>query len=92
MNRQCARECLALESAKLQRLSYQELIGFIDRPLSKWVTGTDGEQYQLEINVFWDCRKKENVRVMLAVDDGGWRAFVPLTDSFIVSPTGKLLG
>src|SRR5205807_9836250 len=34
----------------------------------------------------------KNLRVIVSVDDGGLRAFVPLTDSFIVSPEGLFVG
>jgi hypothetical protein len=91
MNEQAASECLALQSTELQQLTYKELTSLIDKPCSKWVTGPDGQQYQVQVKVFWDSKKSENVRVILSIDDGGLRAFVPLTDSFIMSRTGQLL-
>jgi hypothetical protein len=29
---------------------------------------------------------------MVSVDDRGWSAFVPLTDDFIIAPTGEFIG
>lgn len=33
---------------------------------------------------FWDHREGGAIRVLGTVDDGGWRAFRPLTEDFIV--------
>jgi len=33
-----------------------------------------------------------DVRVLVAVDDGGMYAFKPLTDSFILAPDGSFVG
>jgi len=40
--------------------------------------------------VFWDSLPDGNLRIMASIDDGGWRAFVLLTDSLIMKPDGKL--
>jgi hypothetical protein len=87
VNEQAALECLATESAELKALTYDRLTALVDEPRSKWVTGPDGRKYQLEIQVFWEFKGSKNLRVMLSADDGGWRAFLPVTDSFIVSPS-----
>jgi hypothetical protein len=91
VDKQIALACVAEECAKLKRLSYADLARLIDHPRSKFVTGADGKQYQLEIQVFWDRRKDGDLRVVVSVDDGGLRAFMPLTNDFIMSPTGELL-
>jgi hypothetical protein len=44
----------------------------------------------LEIQCFWDDRADGDIRVMGSIDDGGWRAFVPITDGFMMTPEGKL--
>jgi hypothetical protein len=28
----------------------------------------------------------------VSIDDGGWRAFLPWTDSFIIAPDGSFVG
>ena len=92
MNNQIARECAHAEMAALQQLSYAELTKLVGNPHSKWADGSDGKKYQLEIQAFWDESKKGgNLRVVVSVDDGGWRAFFPLTETFILSPAGILL-
>ena len=39
--------------------------------------------------MFWDDQEGGNMRVLGAVDDGGWRAFVPLCEDFIKTPSGN---
>ena len=48
--------------------------------------------YQGEIRVFWDAEPDGAIRVMASIDDGGWRAFVPLTEDFILAPDGTFVG
>jgi hypothetical protein len=86
VDKQIALACLAVESAELKRKSYADLAELIDNPRSKVVMGADGKQYQLEIQAVWNARKDGDLRVIVAVDDGGLRAFMPLTDAFLVSP------
>ena len=51
-----------------------------------------GREYQTEVNVLWDDRPGGNIRVIGSIDDGGLRAFAPLTDSFIKAPDGSFVG
>jgi hypothetical protein len=44
------------------------------------------------VQAFWDNRPNGNVRILGCADDGGLRAFVPLSDSFIVAPDGTFVG
>jgi hypothetical protein len=30
--------------------------------------------------------------VLASIDDGGWSAFIPLTDDFIIAPDGSFVG
>jgi hypothetical protein len=40
----------------------------------------------------WDSHPGGNLRVMAGIDDGGFiSAFAPLTDDFILSPSGEFL-
>ncbi len=50
------------------------------------VTGESGTKYQLEIQFFWDDAPDGTIRVLGSIDDGGWRAFVPLADSILGEP------
>ncbi len=51
-----------------------------------------GILYQIEIQAYWDDKPNENIRVMGSIDDGGWRAFSPLSDDFIKSPNNEFIG
>jgi len=56
------------------------------------VSGKSGTRYQLEFQAFWDSQPNANIRMLGSIDDGGWRAFFPLTESFIISPNGSFIG
>jgi hypothetical protein len=81
---------LNLELARLEKVSYADLAGLTGKVETKEAVGADGKKYQLEIQVFWDS-KGGDLRVIVAADDGGWRAFKPLADSFIMRPDGSLV-
>ncbi len=58
------------------------------------ITGSikhDGVTYQDEIQAFPDDRRRRNIRVMAAIDDGGWRAFFPMSSDFIMAPDGTFV-
>jgi hypothetical protein len=55
-------------------------------------SGPSGTTYQIEIQFLWDARPGGDIRVMASIDDGGWRAVVPLTRSFIKRPDGSFAG
>jgi hypothetical protein len=75
----------------LRQYAYQDLVTLIGRPDTNTAIGEDGKTYQLETQVFWDRKKGGDVRVIVAVDDGGWRAFKPLSDSFIMARDGTFV-
>ena len=54
--------------------------------------GPDGVNYQIEIDFVWDGRTGGDVLVTGSIDDGGWRAFVPITRSFIKSADESFVG
>ena len=56
------------------------------------VTGELGTKYQIEIQIFWDDKPFNNVRVLGSIDDGGLRAFSPLSADFIKSPSEDFIG
>ncbi|ULA64247.1 MAG: hypothetical protein LZF86_110950 [Nitrospira sp.] len=49
------------------------------------VSAVSGKTYQVEIQFFWDDQSGDTIRVVGSVDDGGMRAFLPLTDSVLIS-------
>ena len=92
MNKAEAREVLAGQLAQLRRATYAELRPLLDEPLTEVVTAPSGQEYQVEFYAVWDNRKDGNLRVLGAIDDGGIQSFVPLTESFIISPSGDFVG
>ena len=92
MNEQAARSLIKSELDKLRQLAYSELVTMIGNPSTKEVIADDGKWYQLETEVFWDNKRPKDLRVMVAADDGGWRAFKPLTGDFIIRPDGSFVG
>ncbi|HWM13462.1 MAG TPA: hypothetical protein VNO56_03205 [Gaiellaceae bacterium] len=84
-----ARGVLAAELAKLRGLSYSELVArLLDRKETVQVVAASGTTYQVEVQGLWDDRPGDDLRVLGAIDDGGLRAFVPLTDGFLVPSPG----
>jgi len=94
MNKIEADEILSEQINKLRKLSYLELSRFTDvkNIETPEITGKSETKYQLEIQAIWDDKPKGNLRVMVSIDDGGWRAFAPLTDDFIITPNGYFVG
>lgn len=92
MNKEEARAELAKEMQLWRSRSYSELAGLLDEVIVKEVAGPTGATYQIEIQIFWDAQLGGNLRVLGGIDDGGWSAFKPLSDSFIMAPDGTFIG
>ena len=52
----------------------------------------DGIEYQVEIEPFYDDKKKKTIRVVFAIDDGWLRAYFPVCSDFIMAPDGSFVG
>ncbi|QIK65662.1 hypothetical protein G7072_04295 [Nocardioides sp. HDW12B] len=89
-----ARAVLDRRVMQLRDQSYEELRDtWLLRPDCEDVTGASGIWYQVEIEALWDDKKARTLRMFVAIDDGrGWRAFAPLTTTFVVAPDGTFLG
>ncbi len=92
MDKTEANEIINNEIKDLRKKPYNDLAKIIDSGITKEVKGKSRKLYQLEIQAFWDDKKGENLRVSIAIDDGGWRAFIPITNDFIISPNGEFIG
>ena len=93
MNSQEALLILGEVLSEFRKESYAGLVSRIgpSSPIVLERGGADGS-YQLEILFMWDGRAGGDVRVIGSIDDGGWRAFSPLTRSFIKSADGSFVG
>ncbi len=85
-----AKELLAQEISGIQDLAFPVLRELATVVQTKELTGPSGTRYQLEIKAFWDDKDKEHLRVSVAIDDRGIRAFMPMTADFITSPNGPV--
>jgi hypothetical protein len=67
--------------------SYTELVPLVESGHVEnfEIRGAKGTMYQVEVQFFWDDKRKGNVRVVGSIDDGGIRAFVPLTQTLLIS-------
>jgi len=72
--------------------TYRDLVGLVGTRAVAELGGPSGAVYQIEVAVHWDHRPGGAIRVLGAVDDGGWRALVPVTDDFILAPDGTFTG
>jgi hypothetical protein len=91
MNKAEAKSLLASELHALAGRSLDELAAMNAHNEVETVIGESGANYQIELNVFRNSTPGENLRIMGSIDDGGWRAFLPLTDSLIMKPDGTLV-
>jgi hypothetical protein len=82
---------LAREMEHFPAMSYAALIRLLDETKHIDTTGPSGADYHVDLSVMWDDKSKGDLRTTGAVDDGGWRAFAPLTDSFIMRPDGTFV-
>lgn len=87
-----ARAVLGDEVEKLRACPYSDLVErLLDKQETFEVTGSSGTRYQVELQAFWDDEPAANLRVIGAIDDGGWHAFAPLSDDFILAPDGSFV-
>ena len=92
MDKEEAKDILTKELEAYRKQSYEDLLRLINTQDTKEVTGHSGTVYQLEFQAVWDGKKDGNLRVIGAIDDGGLRAFIPLTEDFILTPDGSFVG
>lgn len=55
-------------------------------------TNDKGNWYEVEIQAFYDGKEGRTIRVCFSIDNGkGWRAFIPLTCSYIIDDDDKFV-
>lgn len=75
-----------------RQLPYAALVAKIGGTETVEVARERGAPWQLEFQVVWDGPRGGDVRVIGSIDDGGIRAFLPMTDSFIKRQNGTFVG
>ena len=88
MNTEEARQIIQDELVVYEKKLYAELASLIDEEFHSEKQGPGGAQYQIEILVLWDSTPKGAIRIIGSIDDGGWRAFLPLTEAILKYPEG----
>lgn len=80
--------------AELRGEPYRTLVArYLHESDERTVVAESGVQYQVEVQAFWDSpRQPGNLRVIMAIDDGGRHAYRPLSSDFIVAPDGSFVG
>jgi hypothetical protein len=91
VNKVEAREILRQQIAAYERRTYADLVGLIGKTFVGEVTGSSGTRYQIELEALWDSKPNGDLRIIGCIDDGGLRAFFPVTDDFIISPDGHVV-
>jgi hypothetical protein len=88
-----AKSILVRELAKFRAKPYSELVGLIENVQTLELTAPSGTWYQLEFEATWDDPSKPNdvLRVFGTIDDGGIRAFSPLSEDFLMAANGAFI-
>jgi hypothetical protein len=77
---------------ELQQKSYEELQSFISNPVCLERRGPSGVVYQIEYEALWDKEPHQVLRIIAAIDDGGFlSALMPVTAGFLVTPSGEIV-
>lgn len=88
-----ARRILESVTVELRREPYGALVArYLDESEGRTVVAESSTRYQVEVQAFWDGRQSGDLRVIVAIDDGGWRAFSPLSTDFIIAADGHFVG
>ena len=87
MEKNDLKTCLRRELDHWSAKSYEALASELQDVVA-YSVGEEPGCYQVEVVELE--RKPEYIHVSIGVDDGGWRAFVPLSTSFIVRADGSV--
>jgi hypothetical protein len=80
-----AKEIILRRMTELEALPFGQLLQFQKSPSTEDFLGPSGETYQLEIFAVWERKKNRTLRVVVAIDDGGWRSFAPMSVGFPIT-------
>jgi len=86
MDREQAAAVLAIELQAYRANSYEALRDLVGSLHAYEVANPAGHPFQVEIEIVWDV--KPNIRVLSAIDDGGWSSFLPVCEDFVMTPEG----
>lgn len=79
MNNKEAKQLLMGKLAIYEARGYEDLLSMVEQRSDRFeVTGPSGIKYQIVIQVVWDDKPGQAIRILGSIDDGGWRSFFPL--------------
>ena len=92
MNKTEAHRILSEHLAPFGQRTHAQLVPLVesDHVETLEAQGPTGTRYQLEIQFFWDSCPGGTIRVFGSIDDGGFRAFVPLSECLLISQPESL--
>ena len=81
------------ELAKYRDRTYEQLSEITEAPKqSREVIGASGTTYYVDVYARWDREVGGPIRLWVTADDGGWRAFLPMSKTFIKAADGSFVG
>ncbi len=92
MNTVEALSVLADEARKYHGESYASLQRLRENAETVERIGPSGTTYQVEVSAVWDNKPGGVLRLFFTIDDGGWRAFYPVTRCGLVEAEGTFDG
>jgi hypothetical protein len=94
MNMEEASKILDQQISAMRGVPYSELRCLVEKRVIQTpvISGPSGVKYYLEIEAFWDNHPGGNIRLIVSIDDGGMRAYHPLTQAFIKAPDNSFVG
>ena len=92
MNRVEAREILKEELDEFAARPYDDLALLVGNPQVMEVATPSQMRYTIQFELFFEGDRKENLRIMGSIDDGGMRfRMMPLTETVIKKPDGSII-
>ena len=87
MNKSEAWEVLCEQLARFTQRRFADLVPLVESGHIEVIEacGVSGRMYQIEVQFFWDDKSRRVARVVGSIDDRGIRAFIPLTQTLLVS-------
>ena len=89
LNKKTAAQLAEARLSQWRLTGYDEWCAVVDDKDVRLVVGEDGNRYTVVSYAVDDGDGR--VRLVVAVDDGGWSAFVPLVRDEIMSPDGTFI-
>jgi hypothetical protein len=75
-----------------RQLSYSELVKKIGEAETFEGKSAKGEDYQIEMDFFYDGREETDLRVLGMISYSDRTSYSPVCSDFIISPEGKFIG